>query len=66
MLILEGAYPQTSGGFYISVVKYDLMFGSETYVVTYLIFTVMMIIHNQATCQISGRIPHRLQNGGCV
>ena len=65
MLVQEGADPQTSGRFYVAVVKYVLLFRSETWVVTPFIIMEMGSIHDQAARHISRSMPQHLQNIGC-
>ena len=63
MFVWEGEDPQTSVRFYITVGKYVLLLGSETWVETTRILTEMGSIHNQAALRISGRMPQRPHNG---
>ena len=50
--------------FYAAVVKYALLFGSETWVVTSHIYRAMKSLHNQAACHISGWMPHKMRKLG--
>ena len=62
MLIQEGSDPWLYRWFYVAVVKYVVLFGSEIWVVTPCILRGVGSLHNQAARQISYRIPQRLQN----
>ena len=57
MLCREGGYTRTSGRFYVAVVQYVLLFGSELWVFTPLILRVMGSFHNWVARSILVRIP---------
>ena len=56
MLVREGVDTGMSGIFYVTMVQSELLFGSETWVVTPCILRMMGSLHNWAAHRISGRI----------
>ena len=64
MFVREGADPRTSGMFYISLVKSVLLFGSQTWAVTYHILRAGGDIHNLVARRIYGRMHKCIRNGG--
>ena len=64
MLVRKGADPCTFWRFYIAVVQYVLILGSETCLLMLRILRAVGILRIQAAVRIYGRMPQRLRNRG--
>ena len=57
VLSREGADERTSGHIYLAVVQSFMLYGSETWVVTYCIGGVLGRLHHRVTQRLTGRQP---------
>ena len=57
VLSREGADERTSGHIYLAVVQSFMLYGSETWVVTYCIGRVLGRLHHRVTRRLTGRQP---------
>ena len=63
LLSREGVDEQTSGQIYLAVVQLVMMYGSETWVVTYCIGRVLGGLHHRVTQRLTGRQPWQERDG---
>ena len=64
MLVLEGSDPRTFWRFYIAVVQYVLIFGSDMCLVMSRILRAVGILRSHAAVRIYGKMPQMLRNRG--
>ena len=64
ILVCEGSDPQTFWRFYIAVVQYVLIFGSDMCLVMSRILRAVGILRSHAAVRIYGKMPQMLRNRG--